>query len=82
MDKPWKTGGPSGLVAICQTPKVEKLAVENVVELLAKYDDVRGIRIEDVVLVTEDGYENLSKELPTSSDEITKLIGTACVASV
>jgi Xaa-Pro aminopeptidase len=43
--------------------------------VLAKYDDVRGIRIEDVVLVTEDGYENLSASLPTSSDEVVALVG-------
>lgn len=46
-------------------------------EVLAKYDDVRGIRIEDNVLVTEDGGENLSAGLPTSSDQVGSLVGKA-----
>lgn len=50
-------------------------------EVLKKYEDVRGIRIEDVVLVTEDGYEVLSAELPTASDEVEKLVGTAQTVS-
>jgi len=51
-------------------------------EVLKKYEDVRGIRIEDVVLVTEDGHENLSKDLPTASDEIVKLVGGRQTAGV
>ena len=43
--------------------------------VLEQYKDVRGIRIEDVVLVTEDGFENLSADLPTSSDQIVGLLG-------
>jgi Xaa-Pro aminopeptidase len=51
-------------------------------EVLERYRDVRGIRIEDVVLVTDDGHENLSSSLPTASEEIVKLIGTAKSAAV
>ena len=51
-------------------------------EVLEKYSDVRGIRIEDVVLVTEDGHENLSQDLPTAGDEIVKLVGSRQTAAV
>lgn len=46
-------------------------------DVLKKYDDVRGIRIEDMILVTEDGYENLSASLPTASQEIVNFVGGA-----
>ena len=50
-------------------------------DVLKRYSDVRGIRIEDVVLVTDDGHENLSRSLPTDSAEIVKLVGTARTAT-
>ncbi len=37
---------------------------------LAQFEDVRGIRIEDDVLVTESGTEVLTAELPTTIEEI------------
>ncbi|WP_233743764.1 aminopeptidase P family protein [Leptodesmis sichuanensis] len=43
-------------------------------ERLAEFQDVRGIRIEDDVLVTETGTEILTKELPTQADAIEQLI--------
>lgn len=43
-------------------------------EQLAKFADVRGIRIEDDVLVTENGSEVLTASLPTSKDAIANLV--------
>jgi Xaa-Pro aminopeptidase len=43
-------------------------------ERLAQFSDVRGIRIEDDVLVTEEGSEVLTAELPTDVDAIEQLI--------
>jgi len=42
-------------------------------ERLAEFSDVRGIRIEDDVLVTDTGCEVLSADLPTHADEIEQL---------
>lgn len=63
--------------AILDGPLGEKFSADLDRQVLAKYSDVRGIRIEDVILVTEEGYENLSTALPTSSDEIAGLVGNA-----
>ena len=41
---------------------------------LAKFADVRGIRIEDDVLVTESGNEVLTSALPTSPDRIEEMV--------
>ena len=54
--------------AILDGPLGEKFSADLDRDVLANYSDVRGIRIEDVILVTEDGYENLSAALPTSSE--------------
>ncbi len=43
-------------------------------ERLAQFADVRGIRIEDDVLVTEAGSEVLTSALPTSADAIEQLV--------
>lgn len=43
-------------------------------ERLAQFADVRGIRIEDDVLVTEDGCEVLTSALPTAAEEIEQLV--------
>ncbi len=42
--------------------------------VLAKFDDVRGIRIEDDVLITEDGAEVLTRELGKTTFEIEALL--------
>lgn len=41
---------------------------------LEKFADVRGIRIEDDVLVTENGAEILTVELPTKADAVEELV--------
>ncbi|MEG4348265.1 aminopeptidase P family protein [Microcoleus sp. LAD1_D3] len=41
---------------------------------LGKFADVRGIRIEDDILVTEDGREVLTGKLPTKAPEIEELV--------
>lgn len=43
-------------------------------ERLAQFADVRGIRIEDDVLVTDSGAEVLTRELPTKIEEIEELV--------
>lgn len=43
-------------------------------EVLANYADVRGIRLEDMVLVTADGGELLSGELPVQADQVEALL--------
>lgn len=47
-------------------------------ERLAEFADVRGIRIEDDVLVTETGTEVLTAALPTHVDEIEQLVARHC----
>ncbi|MGB3495621.1 MAG: aminopeptidase P family protein [Elainellaceae cyanobacterium] len=42
---------------------------------LAQFDDVRGIRIEDDVLVTESGVDVLTDALPTATDAIEEQVG-------
>ena len=44
-------------------------------ERLAEFADVRGIRIENDVLVTEDGCEVLTAGLPTDAEGIESLVG-------
>ena len=40
-------------------------------ELIAEYQkEISGVRIEDVVMVTAEGCENLSKEIPRTVEEI------------
>jgi Xaa-Pro aminopeptidase len=43
-------------------------------ERLSQFGDVRGIRIEDDVLVTAEGSEVLTAALPTKADEIEQLV--------
>ncbi|MEM7792818.1 MAG: M24 family metallopeptidase, partial [Cyanobacteria bacterium P01_C01_bin.118] len=43
-------------------------------ERLAQFADVKGIRIEDDVLITEDGCEVMTAQLPTTADLIESLV--------
>jgi Xaa-Pro aminopeptidase len=44
-------------------------------ERLAQFADVRGIRIEDDVLITADGAVVLTQDLPTDADRIEAMVG-------
>ena len=44
-------------------------------ELIKEYQkEINGVRIEDVVLITETGCENLSADLPRTVEEIEKVM--------
>ena len=46
------------------------------IEPAMQIDDERlGIRLEDMILITETGYENLSAFVPVEIDEIERLMG-------
>jgi Xaa-Pro aminopeptidase len=46
-------------------------------ERLTDFEDVRGIRIEDDVLVTQTGYQVLTSALPTQADDIIECLGNS-----
>lgn len=60
---------------ILQNPDI-RTKYETVVnwDKLSQFSDVRGIRIEDDVLITDDGTEVLTAALPTQADHIEALI--------
>lgn len=39
-------------------------------DLLEKYYPVGGVRIEDDILVTEDGYENITQDIPKGEEAL------------
>ena len=61
--------------AILNDPKIRSKYQDAINwERLAHFSDVRGIRIEDDVLVTEEGSEVLTAALPTHADAIEQLV--------
>ncbi len=49
-------------------------------DVLARYDDVRGIRIEDDVLITPTGHEVLSAAIPKEPEQIEAIVQGASAA--
>jgi len=41
---------------------------------IRRFYDFGGVRIEDDILITRDGYEILSKDVPSEIDEIEKIM--------
>lgn len=62
--------GPPAAKALEEEEAAEAATVEH--DIPAEFLGI-GIRIEDDVLVTGDGYENLSAKVPTDPDEIEAL---------
>jgi len=57
--------------AILKNPERTRLAKDRLrLDRLAAFSDVRGIRIEDTILVTEDGHDNLDAALPKTTAAI------------
>ncbi|MCS6856602.1 MAG: aminopeptidase P family protein [Sandaracinaceae bacterium] len=48
------------------------------VDILNRFSDVRGIRIEDDLLITQDGAECLTDSIPKEVEDIEKVIGGTC----
>jgi Xaa-Pro aminopeptidase/Xaa-Pro dipeptidase len=82
LDRPLRPGmavtiepGFYQVPAILQDPERQQRYREVVNwERLAQFADVRGIRIEDDVLITETGSEVLTAALPTQADAIEQLV--------
>ena len=61
-----------------QQPERVGLCLRDVdLERLARFEDVRGIRIEDDVLVTEGGCRVLTSELPKTPEGIEAVLAEA-----
>ncbi|MBW4520860.1 MAG: aminopeptidase P family protein [Scytolyngbya sp. HA4215-MV1] len=84
LDRPLRPGmlvtiepGFYQVPAILQDPERRTTYAEVVNwDRLAQFSDVRGIRIEDDVLVTETGYEVLTAALPTQAEAIEAFIAS------
>ncbi|MDJ0843924.1 aminopeptidase P family protein [Crocosphaera sp.] len=82
LDRPLKSGmvvtiepGFYQVPAILNHPKFKEKYYNDVNwEKLKQFSDVRGIRIEDDILVTETGAEVLTKNLPTQAEEIEEMM--------
>lgn len=64
--------------AILDDPKLAAIAGDRLDrDILAKFSDVRGIRIEDDVLVTEAGHEVLTASIPKTAAQVEEAVGGA-----
>ena len=63
--------------AILEEPRLDKLAGDRLNrDRLAQFHDVRGLRIEDDVLVTDSGCEVLTAALPKEPDDVERMVGS------
>ena len=71
-------GGDAEDVRVAVDVELRRLAGDRLVESeLRRFGDVRGIRIEDDVLVTADGAEVLTRAIPKEPPEVERSIGAA-----
>ncbi len=64
--------------AILEAKRFRALAKDRVDwDVLARFSDVRGIRIEDDVLVTESGAEVLTSAIPKRIEEVEDVVGSS-----
>lgn len=59
------------------TPTLEPGQLFTIEPAMTIFDERLGIRLEDVILITETGYENMSAFLPVEIADIEKLMATA-----
>ena len=61
--------------AILQNPALTHGAADRLnTDVLERFSDVRGIRLEDDILVTDQGHQNLTQSIPSDPDDIQRAV--------